>query len=184
MNEQIAQISARLKGLREALDFSVEEMAVKCQHDVNDIDLYESGDVDIPLGYLFDISQCFGIDTVTLLSGDEPRMDTYFLTRKGKGASVSRSEAYKYQALAAGFKNPKAEPFEVTVEPNNLAIYLNSHAGQEFNYVLEGRLQFRINNKDLILSEGDCIFFDSSKLHGMKALDAKAVKFLAIVLNN
>ena len=182
MNEQIKQIAIRLKGLRESLNLSVEAMAAQCNKPSGVVELYESGDVDIPMSYLFDVSQHLGVDTSTLISGDEPRMKNYFLTRYGKGVSVERTKAYKYQALASGFKNPKAEPFEVTVEPNDNPIYLNSHAGQEFNYVLEGRLQLRIHNKDLFLDTGDCIYFDSSCPHGMKALDGKQVKFLAIIL--
>ena len=182
MNEQIKQIAERLKGLRDSLDLSLDEMAAKCDKLPKDIELYESGNVDIPMSYLFDISQVFGIETSTLISGDEPKMKAYFLTRKGKGISIERTKAYKYQALASGFKNPKSEPFEVTVEPNSNPIYLNTHTGQEFNYVLEGRLQFRINNKDLILETGDSIYFDSSNPHGMKALDGKPVKFLAIIM--
>ncbi len=182
MNEQIKQIAERLKGLRESLDLSFEEMAAHCGKSAEDIELYESGDIDIPMSYLFDVAQNLGVDTSTLISGDEPRMKSYYLTRYGKGISVERTKAYKYQALASGFKNPKAEPFEVTVEPNENPIYLNAHTGQEFNYVLEGRLQFRINDKDLILAEGDSIYFDSSCPHGMKALDGKPVKFLAIIL--
>ena len=182
MNEQIKQIAERLKGLRDSLDLSLEEMAAKCSKSPKYIELYESGDVDIPMSYLFDMAQIFGIETSTLISGDEPKMKAYFLTRKGKGISVERTKAYKYQALASGFINPKSEPFEVTVEPNSNQIYLNSHTGQEFNYVLSGRLQFQINNKDLILEAGDSIYFDSSNLHGMKALDGKPVKFLAIIM--
>jgi transcriptional regulator with XRE-family HTH domain len=182
MNEQIKQIAERLKGLRDSLDLSPEEMAVRCTKLPDTVELYESGEVDIPMSYLFDIAQSFGIETSTLISGEEPKMKAYFLTRKGKGVSVERTKAYKYQALASGFKNPKSEPFEVTVEPNDNPIYLNTHTGQEFNYVFEGRLQFRINNKDLILEVGDCIYFDSSNPHGMKALDGKPVKFLAIIM--
>ena len=182
MNEQIKQIAERLRGLRESLDLSLQEMAAQCRKPLGDVELYESGNVDIPMSYLFDIAQHLGVDTSTLISGEEPRMTAYFLTRYGKGVSVERTKAYKYQALASGFKNPLAAPFEVTVEPNDLPIYLNKHEGQEFNYVLEGCLQFRINDKDLILSAGDSIYFDSSNLHGMKALDGKPVKFLAIIL--
>lgn len=182
MNEQIRQIASRLKGLRESLDLTQEEMAVRCGKTSNEIDLYESGMIDIPLSFLFDVAQNFGIETATLISGDEPRMDSYFVTRKGKGVSIERTKAYKYQALASGFKNPKVEPYEVTVEPNDKPIHMNMHIGQEFNLVLEGKLQFRINNKDLILEEGDCIYFDSSFPHGMKALGGKKVRFLAVII--
>jgi mannose-6-phosphate isomerase-like protein (cupin superfamily) len=182
MNEQIKQIAERLKGLRESLDLSVAEMSQKTGKPEKDVLLYESGTTDIPMSYLFDVAQQFELDTSTLISGDEPRMNAYFLTRCGKGVSVERTQAYKYQALASGYKHPKAEPFEVTVEPNDNPVYLNTHNGQEFNYVLEGRLQLRINDKNLILNPGDSIYFDSSYPHGMKALDDKPVRFLAIIL--
>jgi mannose-6-phosphate isomerase-like protein (cupin superfamily) len=182
MNEQIRQIADRLKGLRDALDFSVEEMAIQCKRPLEEIQLYEAGKTDIPMSFLFDVAQRFNIDTSTLISGEEPRMDTYFLTRYGKGKSVERNKVYKYQALASGYKHPDAEPFEVTVEPNDHTISLNTHEGEEFNYVLEGHLLFQINGKELVLNPGDAIYFNSSNPHGMKALENKPVKFLAIIL--
>lgn len=182
MNEQIQQIAERLKGLRESLDLSMEQMAEQCKHPVADIERFETGEQDIPMSFLFDVAQCFHIDTSTLISGDEPRMTAYFLTRYGRGISVERTKVYKYQALASGYKRPKAEPFEVTVEPDDRPLYLNTHKGEEFNYVLEGRLQLHINGKDLVLNPGDSIYFDSSYPHGMKALDNQPVKFLAIIL--
>jgi len=182
MNEQIKQIAERLKGLREALDYSQEEMAERCGKTANEIDLYESGLIDIPLGFLFDVAQNFKVETSTLISGDEPRMNSYSVTRKGKGVSIERTKAYKYQGLAGRFKNPKVEPFEVTVEPNDAPVFLNSHAGQEFNLVLEGKLQLQINEKTLTLEAGDSIYFDSGLPHGMKALNGKPVRFLAVVI--
>lgn len=115
--------------------------------------------------------------------GEEPRMNSYFLTRKGKGASVQRTQAYKYQSLAAGFMNRKADPFIVTVEPKDekTPIYLNTHPGQEFNYILEGRMTLQIGDKQLTLNEGDSLYFDANRPHGMKALDGKRVQFLAII---
>jgi transcriptional regulator with XRE-family HTH domain len=182
MEGQIKQIAERIKGLRDSLDFTVEEMAERCKRTPDEIRLYEAGEADIPMSFLFEVAQHFNINTSTLLSGEEPRMTSYFLTRFGKGKSVERNKAYKYQALASGFKQPKAEPFEVIVEPNDKEMRLNSHEGDEFNYVLEGRLLLRINDKDLILNPGDSIYFNSSNPHGMKALDNQPVRFLAIIL--
>jgi quercetin dioxygenase-like cupin family protein len=182
MEEQIKQIADRIKGLRDSLDITVEEMAWQCKRTPDEIRLYEAGETDIPMSFLFELAQHFNINTSTLISGEEPRMASYFLTRFGKGKSVERNKSYKYQALASGFKQPKAEPFEVTVEPNENEIRLNSHEGEEFNYVVEGRLLLRINDKDLILNPGDSVYFNSSSRHGMKALDNQPVKFLAIIL--
>ncbi|HOO18651.1 MAG TPA: cupin domain-containing protein, partial [Paludibacteraceae bacterium] len=81
-----------------------------------------------------------------------------------------------------GFRNAKVDPFEVMVEPNNLPIYLNTHKNQEFNYILEGTLLLEIDGKQLTLYEGDSIYFDATKPHGMKALNDKKVRFLAIII--
>ncbi|MDR1699280.1 MAG: cupin domain-containing protein [Prevotellaceae bacterium] len=182
MNKQIKQIAERLRGLRDALDLTAESVAEQCGVSLEDYLKYESGKTDIPMSFLFQVAQNFGVELTALLTGDEPRMESYFLTRKGKGTAVERTKTYKYQALAAGFKNAKAEPFEVMVEPNDKPIHLNSHIGQEFNFLLEGTMQLRIGNNDLILEEGDSIYFNSEIPHGMKAIGGKKVRFLAIIL--
>lgn len=182
MNSQIKQIAQRLRGLRDALDLTLQEAAGKCNISEEEYAQYESGNSDIPMSFICQVAQTFDIETTALISGDEPHAKTYFVTRKGTGAGVERTKVYKYQALASGFRNVKAEPFEVTVEPNDLPIHLNTHPNQEFNFVLEGSLQLQIAGNDLILNEGDSIYFDASKPHGMKALNNKVVKFLAVII--
>lgn len=184
MNEQIKQIAERLAGLRDALELSPEEMAEKAQLTADEYLLLESGTVDISVSILHQISQAFGVELTTLMFGDEPKMSSYFITRRGKGIAVERTKAYKYQSLAAGFAGRKADPFLVTVHPktDDTPIYLNSHPGQEYNMVVSGRLQLQINGKDLVLEPGDSIYFNSELPHGMKALDGEEVKFLAIIL--
>jgi quercetin dioxygenase-like cupin family protein len=94
---------------------------------------------------------------------------------------MERTHAYKYQALASGFAGRKADPFIVTVEPSTKNMHLNSHNGQEFNFVLEGRLLLSVGGHELALNEGDSLYFDATQQHGMKALDGKPVKFLAVI---
>lgn len=184
MDEQIRQIGERIRGLRDALELSVEEMADRCGLRVAQYREIESGEFDIAVSTLQQIARKFDIPLDVLMFGEEPKMNSYFLTRWGTGISVERTKAYKYQALASGFRNRKADPFLVTVEPKpvDTPIYYNTHYGQEFNMVLEGRMLLSINGRDLILEQGDSLYFDSSLPHGMKALDGKAVKFLAIVM--
>lgn len=184
MNEQIKQIAKRLIGLREALDISPEEIANVCNLSKEQYLLLESGQVDISVSVLHQIAQAYNIESTALMFGSEPKMSSYFITRKGKGEAVERTKAYKYQSLAMGFSERKADPFIVTVhpKPTEEPIYLNTHNGQEFNLVISGRMLIQINGKDLILEEGDSIYFNSGLPHGMQALDNKEVQFLAIIL--
>lgn len=184
MTTDLYQIGERIKGLREALDYSPEEMARRLEVDADDYLKYEGGMHDISVSFLQRIEREFNVDISTLMFGTEPKMNSYFVTRKDRGVSVERVSAYKYQSLTAGFTNNVAEVFVVTVEPKPIDedFFENIHPGQEFNMVLEGSMMLHINGKDLILNQGDSIYFDSSLPHGMKALHEKPVKFLAVIL--
>lgn len=184
MNETIQQIAARLKGLREVLNLSVEQVVADCQLDKQAYLGYESGLEDIPVGVLHTIAHAYDIELTALLTGEDPHMHMYSLTRKMQGEEVERCIAYHYHALAQGFKNRKADPFVVTVEPkgSDESVFLNSHKGQEFNFILKGRLMLMLNGKEMILEEGDSIYFDCTLPHGMLALDNKECQFLAIIL--
>lgn len=184
MSEDLKQIGQRLKGLREALDMSAETFAASCNIPLAEYLDFESGEKDVTISKLKQIAVTHNIDVSVLMFDDEPRMSSYFLTRKGKGLAINRVEDYNYQTLAGGFNNRKAEVFEVTIEPKSedTPVHHSSHNGQEFNMILEGRMLLQINDKDLILEEGDSIYFDSSLPHGMKSLDGKKTRMIVVVL--
>lgn len=184
MDEQLRQLGQRLKGLREVLDLTEEEVAQTCGIAPEKYRKIESGEVDITISNLMKIAHKYGVSAEELMFAEEPKMRAYSVTRKGQGLSVERTRAYKYQSLSSGFVNHKADVFIVTVEPKPEAtkFYKNSHPGQEFNLVLEGSMRLYINGKTIILEEGDSIYFDSTKPHGMMALGDKAVKILAFTV--
>lgn len=184
MQEKIKEIAARIHELRELSDITVEEMASFLSINLETYQKYEEGSEDIPASILFEVAQKLKVDMSLLLTGEDPRMHIFTVTRKNKGVDVERREQYSYQNLAANFIHKKAEPFLVTVEakPEGNKIYTNSHPGQEYNYLLEGKLKVIIHNNEIILEEGDSIFFDSNYEHAMEALGGKTAKFLAIIL--
>jgi mannose-6-phosphate isomerase-like protein (cupin superfamily) len=183
MEQQIIEIADRLKGMRESLEISPEKAAQTCDIPVVDYLKYESGETDIPVSVLHRMARNFGFDITTLLTGEQPHVHTYALTRKGKGISVQRRRTYHYESLAANFVNRKADPYYVIVEPKeDPEITINSHPGQEFNFVLEGQLKICIGSNELILNPGDSIYFDSAIAHGMQAMNGRVARFLAVVL--
>lgn len=183
MDEQLKQIGERLRGLREVLDIPVEDVAALCGITVNHYEKMESGESELSVANLQKIAKKYGVSLDVLMFGEEPKMNAYFLTRKGQGKSVERRKAYQYESLASGFRGRKADPFIVTVEPKpaNTPKEMNSHPGQEFNIVLEGTMELTIGSKSLILNEGDSIYFDATHPHGMRTLNEKPVRFLAII---
>lgn len=183
MEEAIKQIGERLKGLREALDISVQEMAETCGITEEKYLKMESGESELSVSKLYKVSRKYDISLDALMFGEEPHMSSYFLTRRGKGMSVERRYAYKYQSLASGFSGRRADPFLVTVEPKpeDVPVNMDVHPGQEFNMVLEGRMDLRLGDKRFVLEPGDCMYFDANQLHCMRALDNVPMRFLAII---
>ena len=184
MEDQLKQIGERLRGLRDVLDLTAEEVAKTIGISVEKYEKIEAGELDITISNLMKIAHKYGVSTEELIFAESPHMKSYFVVRKGQGMSIERTKAYKYQSLVGGFVNHKADVFIVTVEPKPGAhtVYKNSHAGQEFNLVLEGKMELYIGGKTIVLEEGDSIYFDSTKPHGMLAIGDKAVKFLAFTV--
>ena len=183
MSDQIKQIAARIKELREISGVSVQSLAEEFNIPVETYQEYENGSTDIPVSFLYAIAGKFNVELTAILTGEDPKLHTYSLVRKGKGVNVERRKQYEYQSLAYKFLHKKAEPFHVTVQPDagDSPVHYNSHPGQEFNYVLEGTLKIIINGKELVLEEGDSLYFDSTCNHAMKAVGEKPAKFLAII---
>lgn len=182
MTEELQQIAARIRDLREIAGLSQETVAGELGLTLADYLRYESGQEDLPVSLLYQLAARFGVELSTLLTGEEPRLHAYCLVRKGKGVAVGRRSMYGYQNLAYNFSHKRAEPFLVTVEPGADTVHLNSHPGQEFNYVLEGTLKLVIDGHELVLEAGDSLYFDSNLNHGMVAVGGQPARFLAIIL--
>ena len=183
MNEYNKEIGNRIRELRELSDITIKEIAEKLNIDEEIYIQYENGDIDIPASFIYELANIFKVDLGLLLTGEESKMTIFDVTRANKGVSVDRSKEYTHENLCSNFIHKKAETFLVTVDPEkNPTPSLNSHPGQEFNYVLEGSLKIYIHNNEIILNEGDCIFFDSTHRHAMVALNDKPAKFLAMIM--
>lgn len=183
MEDSFVQIGARLRGLREVLEVPAQEVADLCDISLEQYEKIERGETDPSVSRLLKISKRYGIALDVLMFGEEPHMNGYFVTRKDKGMRVERRCDYRYQSLAAGFRMRNMDPFlvEVAPLPEGERRGQNSHDGQEFAMVLEGRLELTIENHCIVLEQGDSIYFDSTRPHCMHALDNKTVKFVSIV---
>ena len=166
MSDVNKDIGMRIRELRELSDITTEEIAKELDVDEETYISYENGIIDIPASFLYQIAQIFNVDLALILTGEETRMTYFDVTRADKGFAVDRRKEYKYENLCKKFAIPS----------------LNSHAGQEFNYILEGSVKIFIKDNEIILNEGDSIFFDATCEHAMIALNDEKAKFLAVIM--
>lgn len=183
VSDQVRQIAQRVKELREISDLTVAEVASKVELSPEEYEAYESGRVDMSISLLIKLSELYGVDTTTLLTGQAPRLSVCALTRRNMGTTVKRAKHYIYKNLAYNFNHRKIEPLLVTVEPGtNADMETNSHEGHEFDYVLQGALRLKVGDQDMILNEGDSAYYDSIHPHAMQAHGDKTCVFLAMVI--
>lgn len=184
MQNKVKEIAERVRELRELSGLTPAEMAGCVDWSEAAYAAFEAGQEDISASRLHEIAQKLGVDLALLLTGKTPRMNVFAVTRKGEGVAVERRRQYQYEALAYNFAGKKAESFVVAVpvsEPG-AEIALNSHPGQEMDYILEGTLKVVICGNELILTPGDSIYYDSSYPHGMATVGARPARFLAVIL--
>ncbi|MEG2857668.1 MAG: XRE family transcriptional regulator, partial [Clostridia bacterium] len=164
-------------------ELSEEQVACAAGLEVSEYCKYEEATVDFSFSALHNIAKALGVDLTDLLTGESAKLNHYILTRAGCGHSVERSDDYDYKHLAMKFQNRLIEPFMVTLteDNNDVTRAVNSHAGQEFDYVVSGRLKVVLDGTELILDEGDSLFYNSALPHAMIALSGKPAKFLAVV---
>lgn len=182
MNDQIIDIGMRLKMLREDTEISAEAMAEKLGVDIDTYNAYENGEMDFSFSFIYNAAEILGVDVLDLISGNAPTLSMCCMVKKGKGYSVKREDEYDYKHLAYTFRNKKAEPFLVTITPDNKPPVMHGHDGQEFNYVLSGKMMLYIGDISYELSKGDSVYFDSSVPHAEVAMGDKEAQFLAVVI--
>lgn len=180
MNDQVIGVAKRMKELREIVEYTPQEVADELNVPLETYLAYENAQLDIPVGVIYGAASFMGVDPTELLSGDIPRMNTYTIVRQGRGMTVERYKEYTFTSLAFNFVDRDMEPMIVDLLPKETPPELVTHHGQEFNYVLEGKICVLFGGKQIFLEAGDSIYFDPSVPHGQLAVGG-AAKFLTII---
>ena len=180
--ESLKEIGLRLSDMREIRELSEEDMASRLHVSPDDYRSYERGERDFQISFLCEAADILGIDVHDLMSGESPKLSVCTFVKKGDGYDITRNKAYGYKHLAFPFKNKKAEPFLVTVKPGVSEPRKNSHPGQEFEYMVSGKMILYVGGEEYLMEEGDSAYFDSSNPHALKSVGDGPATFLAIVI--
>lgn len=185
MKYNIKEVAERLRGLRLDLDLSIEDFCAKTGVSVEEYELIEKGEKDFSITFLYKCAEIFNVELVEILTGTAPKLLTYSIVRKGQGLPIERRERFAYQHLAYLFKSRGIEPLLVSApfdkDAQDKPIKLSVHDGQEFDYILKGKLKFVIGEHTEILNEGDAVFYNSNTPHGMIAIDGDC-EFMAVLI--
>ena len=184
---KLKEMAGRIKELREIENLTIEEMAAKTGVSPQEYTQCEAGQSDLNFAFLYRCALALNVDVTDIIEGSSPVLSSYTLTRSGEGQRIEQAHGMVYYNLAAQFKNRVSEPLYVdaiyTPGAEYSDIELTSHAGQELDIIISGKLKVQVGEHTEILAPGDSIYYDSSTPHGMVAVDGQNCRFYAIVLD-
>ena len=183
---KLLEVAKRIREMREIVGLSEIEMAAKTEVTFEEYKKYENGEMDFPFSFIHKCSLAFGIGITDLLEGKSALLSSYTITRKGEGQQTAKENGIEIHNLAPMFRKKIAEPhwvrYEYCEELQDKPIHLATHSGQEFDYVLSGKLKIQVGDNVEYLNAGDSIYYNSSEPHGMIAVDGEDCHFVAVVL--
>ncbi len=161
---------------------SVEELARVAGVKTQVLQAIESGDVYPAIGVLIKLARALGQRLGSFMDDqfkDDPLV-VLKAERDCRRQSVgSNANPYEYYSLGQGKPDRHMEPFYVIVGSNEMP--LSSHEGEEFIYVIKGRLELRCGNKVQVLEPGDSVYYNSLLPHVLKSVGPDSAEIVATV---
>jgi len=88
---------------------------------------------------------------------------------------------YNYESLAHTKRHKRMEPFIFTFPPRMARRVWFDHEGEEFLFVLKGRVEFEVRGEKWVLEEGDSLYLDSKLPHKGRSLGGGEAKALVVI---
>lgn len=180
VNNEILEIAHRIKELREICEVEKSVMAEQLGISLEQYVAYEEGKDDIPIGVIYNAARVLNVDSTALLTGDVARMVDYTVVRKGNGVQIERYPGYRFSSLAINYIGREMNPMIVSLKRDDEPAEPVTHGGQEFNYVIEGKILVTIGSKKITLEQGDSVYFNPALPHSQQSVDRDAV-FLTVI---
>ena len=167
-----------MKKLRIKKGLSLKQLANETGYSSQFLEKIERGDVIPPVSAIIQIAKALSVDSGTFLSGEQ---QTASEERRRKSFLV-RTEAYAYQTLTPGAETKHLKAFLVTIDPQEEHKGVDyHHEGEEFIYVLEGKVEVMVGEERNILKTGQSLHFNSAISHKLRNLAEKPAKFISVI---
>ena len=137
----------------------------------------EKGKVIPTVAVILQLSRALEIDSGILLN-EEKRL----AGRKRVEDYRKRTEGYSYQTLTTESQRKHLKAFKVLVDPkSDQDVGGYQHMGEEFIYVLKGRIEVLVGENKNVLSTGDSLHFNSSVIHKLRNVGTKVADLLVVL---
>lgn len=164
-------IGAKLKNARLQRDFTIQELAAASRVSANMISRIERGLTTPSVEILLKLANAFGLSMSYFIEEAE-KAGSVVVTRRGEGRPVFFFEdKHQIVSLTDGIRDPGFSVFIDRLERGCTSGAGGMvQSGEEFAYLVSGRMEFIIEDQSYELREGDAIAFKASQPHRWRNL--------------
>lgn len=182
------KIGKKVRELRQNNRYTLQDLAARTGLSKPFLSQIENDHVIPPIATLLKLARALNVG-MTYFFQDEEGSDKISITRQKERIRVERRPHhqkgevnYIYVALETKKTNKAMNPFlvEFPVQSTDEMVFM-SHEGEEFLYLIEGRIEFRTIDRVEILNAGDSIYFESDISHSFRCVDDTPAKALAVI---
>ncbi len=182
------KIGKKIKAFRELRQISINDLALNANLDVSQLEQIEKKGNVPSLGHLIKISRALGVRLGTFLD-DQEQIGAVVVKSGDEKSSLSFStkdeknrEHLNFFSMAPDKVGRHMDPFIVEIEPQKESNYkLSSHEGEEFIFVMNGKIEINYGKDIYELNVGDSIYLDSVVAHNVHAAGFQLAKILAVI---
>jgi transcriptional regulator with XRE-family HTH domain len=170
-------IGKRLLNLRRKKKLTLKHLANETGLATKYISQVEKGEITPPVSVLLQLSKAFEIDSSTLLQEQKRRA-----TRRSGDDYQKRTEDYTYETLTPEARHKHLKAFKVFIDPKSDHKGVSyHHAGEEFQYVLKGKVEVMVGENRNVLGPGDSLHFNSSITHKLKNISSEKAELIVVL---
>lgn len=157
-------IGEKIKRLRLENGLTQEELADRCELSKGFISQLERDMTSPSIASLTDILESLGSNLKEFFSEHDEKV---VFSEEDFFEKVNEDLGYKLEWIIPNAQKNEMEPILLTIEPGGSFDLHEPHSGEEFGYVLSGKVQLRIGGKHFNLKEGDTFYYEANKEHGL-----------------
>jgi transcriptional regulator with XRE-family HTH domain len=174
----------RVRQTRTARGITLEQLATLTGFTTSYLSKIENRRKVPPIATLARIARALEVDIAYFFEGERATEDeTVSVVRANERQPVIRGGTtfgYDYEGLAHTKRNKHMKPFVFTF-PSSISKDVSfEHEGEEFVFVLSGRVKFEAGGRSWVLQAGDSLYMDSSIPHRGHSIGGEA-KALVII---
>ncbi|HPD56690.1 MAG TPA: XRE family transcriptional regulator [Smithellaceae bacterium] len=161
-----------IKAYREERKMSIKDLAHETGYPADVLEKVEADKITPPVALVLQLSRSLKVDVEALTKQASSRVKS----------QKKRAGSYAYTQLTKTGSDKHLGAYRVTIEPNTVHEGVEyHHEGEEFIYVLKGKLSITVGKNTSVLERGECIHFNSALHHALSNPSGEKTELLVVL---